>query len=151
MSLEEKSQRVAELANELMGLNERRLVVRKELAELAVSLASDVADDSPTVAATATPRRVAQTRTQKQPKSITVVGRNDKQPDLPTLLTQIAANSPKPLKIADFVSAVRATGYQSEAEDFPNMVYQALLKLVKRGVLEKDKDSRDYHYVKAAA
>jgi hypothetical protein len=149
MTLEEKSQRVAELVNELLGLKERTLVVRKELSELAAALAAEAGEDTPTVAVAT--RRQPQARTPKA-KTITVVGRTgEKGADLPTLLTQIAASSPKPLKIADFVSAVRATGYQSEAEDFPNMVYQALLKLCKRGVLEKDKDSRDYHYVGKAA
>lgn len=70
--------------------------------------------------------------------------------DLPTLLTQIAADARKPLKIADFVELARKSGYQSDANDFPNMVYQSLRKLVKRGVLEKDQDSRNYHFVKAA-
>ena len=64
--------------------------------------------------------------------------------NLPNLLARLAAERRKPLKIADFVALVRQSGYRSDAEDFPNMVYAALLKLVKAGVLTKDRETRSY-------
>ena len=69
-----------------------------------------------------------------------------KQPDLPSMLAQIAAET-KPLMLADFVALAREAGYVTEAKDFPNRVYQALLKLVRQGVLKKDQGSRVYNLV----
>lgn len=147
MSLE-KAQRVAELAQERVGLLERLADVNKEIA-------SAMVDDGSTEVV-ARPAQAAPKK--KGGNSITVIGKgtprkavDGDKPDLPTLLERIAAEQKRPLKIADFVALARQAGYQTEAKDFPNMVYQALLKLVKRGVLEKDQESRDYHYVGQAA
>jgi hypothetical protein len=70
--------------------------------------------------------------------------------DLPTLLGKIAAKS-KPLTLPEFVFLSRQAGYASEARDYPNMVYQALLKLVRKGVLMKDNASRVYRFNSEAA
>jgi ribosomal protein S20 len=64
---------------------------------------------------------------------------------LPALLRKIAAKS-KPLTLPEFVFLSRQAGYASEARDYPNMVYQALLKLVRKGVLIKDTASRVYRF-----
>jgi hypothetical protein len=150
MSLE-KAQRVAELAQERVGLLERLADVNREIA-------AAMADEPGAVSDTTVVRSTAPAPKKAKKTGITVIGKgvprktdDGKQPDLPTLLAQIAAEQQRPLKIADFVSLARAAGYQTDAKDFPNMVYQALLKLVKRGILEKDQESRDYHYVGQAA
>jgi hypothetical protein len=64
--------------------------------------------------------------------------------NLPNLLARLAAEQREPLRIADFVALARQSGYRSDAEDFPNLVYHALLKLVKAGVLMKDREARSY-------
>lgn len=71
--------------------------------------------------------------------------------DLPDLLTMIAQQVASPLKHPDFLKLVLASGYKSEAKDKSNMVYQSLNKLVKRGTLTKDPDSREYNLVADAA
>ena len=71
--------------------------------------------------------------------------------DLPTLLETIGQNLNKPLALADFVTLVRESGYTTKAKDFSNMVYQALLKLVKRGKFKKNDETRCYEYVAAKA
>jgi len=71
--------------------------------------------------------------------------------DLPTLLETIGQNLNKPLALADFVTLVRESGYTTKAKDFSNMVYQALLKLVKRGKFKKNDDTRCYEYIAQAA
>lgn len=63
---------------------------------------------------------------------------------LPDLLARLAAEQKEPLRIADFVALARQSGYRSDAEVFPNLVYHALLKLVKAGVLMKDRETRSY-------
>jgi hypothetical protein len=50
----------------------------------------------------------------------------------------------RPLKLAEFVPLVREAGYTTKAKDFSNMVYQALLKLVRRGTLKKNAETREY-------
>jgi hypothetical protein len=93
--------------------------------------------------ATATPPRRGPGRPPKNRDAVVVVGKSDdKSPDLPTLLTKIAADAKRPLKISDFVSLARSSGYKTAARDFGNMVYQALLKLCKKNVLSKN-DDRD--------
>ena len=71
--------------------------------------------------------------------------------DLPTLLETIGQNLNKPLALPDFVTLVRESGYTTKAKDFSNMVYQALLKLVKRGKFKKNDETRCYEYVGKAA
>jgi hypothetical protein len=76
--------------------------------------------------------------------------------DLPDLLTMIAQQVASPLKHLDFLKLVLASGYKPggeglwEAKDKSNMVYQSLNKLVKRGTLKKDPDSREYSVADAA-
>jgi hypothetical protein len=71
--------------------------------------------------------------------------------DLPTLLVSLAQNVNKPLLLADFVTLAREAGYTTKAKDFSNMVYQAVLKLVKKGLFKKNDETRAYEFVKAAA
>lgn len=155
----DRAKKFAELAQERVGLIERLEEIKREFSSLV---------DDEVSAAVGGP--VEQRRGRGRPPGssnkkssgggeggITVVGRTATKEgggdwkDLPTLLSHIAETQSRALKLADFVQLARAAGYTSDAKDFPNMVYQALLKLVKRGVLEKDQESRDYHYVGKAA
>lgn len=69
---------------------------------------------------------------------------------LPVLLTKLATEAQKPLKLAELTDMALAAGYESKATDFSNMVMQSLTKLVKEGVLVKDNENRTY-VVKAVA
>jgi hypothetical protein len=71
--------------------------------------------------------------------------------DLPTLLETIGQNLNKPITLPDFVTLVRQYGYTTKAKDFSNMVYQSLLKLVKRGKFKKNDETRCYEYIGKAA
>jgi len=131
--------RVAELAQERVRLLERLSEIEKEVAS---EMESSV-----------TPGPVARLTARGSGANAEVGGNQEaefKQPDLPTLLAQIAAKS-KPLKLSDFVALARQAGYVTEAKDFPNMIYHAILKLVRQGVLKKDKGSRVYNFLGEAA
>lgn len=78
-------------------------------------------------------------------------GGDGKSLDLPTMLETIGEQVNKPLTVADFVTLVREGGYTTKAKDFPNMVYQALLKLCKKGTFKKNEETRAYEYVQKAA
>lgn len=164
MNQTERAKRVAENAQELAGLLERVAEVKAQMRDDYYALI----DEEVAAAVTATtanavtadrPRRGRPPGSGKKETGITVIGRQQtvkentsgEWKDLPTLLSHIAETQNRPLKLADFVQLARAAGYTSDAKDFPNMVYQSLLKLVKRGVLEKDQESRDYHYIGKAA
>lgn len=82
----------------------------------------------------------------KSPALAPAGGEDGKTVDLPTLLATISQQVNKPLKQADFVTLVREAGYTTKAKDFSNMVYQALLKLVRRGTLTKNTEKREYVY-----
>ena len=80
------------------------------------------------------------------------VARNgEKRIELPALLETIAQQSNKPLLLTDFVAKAREAGYTTNAKDFSNMVYQALLKLVNKGMFRKITETREYEYVGKAA
>lgn len=85
-----------------------------------------------------------------KPKEATAGGEG-KSLDLPTLLETIGQSVDKPLVLSDFVTLVREAGYTTKAKDFSNMVYQALLKLVKRGSFKKNEETRAYEFVGEAA
>lgn len=74
-----------------------------------------------------------------------------KSSDLPTLLEVISQTVSRPMKQDEFVRMVRDSGYQTNAKDISNMVYQALLKLVKRGTMKKNAETREYSYAGHAA
>lgn len=74
-----------------------------------------------------------------------------KSADLPTLLEVISQTVAKPMKQDEFVRKVRDAGYQTNSKDISNMVYQALLKLVKRGTMKKNAETREYSYAGYAA
>jgi len=78
-------------------------------------------------------------------------GRDGKSIDLPSILETIGQQVQKPLVLADFVTLAREAGYATKSKDFSNMVYQALLKLVKRGSFKKNEETRAYEFVQKAA
>lgn len=71
--------------------------------------------------------------------------------DLQTLLETIAQQVNRPLLLADFVTLARQAGYTTKAKDFSNMVYQSVLKLVKKGLFKKNEETRAYEYIGKAA
>ena len=130
----------------LVALAEERVRLLERLADIDRQIACEMAP-STTAAVTC---RTSASGCRPVAKVDKGRGVNVHQTDLPTVLAQIAARS-KPLALADFVALSRQAGYVSEAKDYPNMVYQALLKLVKKGVLRKDADSRAYTFIGEAA
>jgi hypothetical protein len=134
----DQNHRLAELAKERVRLLER-------LSEIDREIASEMATNMPIPAALPTAERSG---------VVSAVGSEGEcdvnRADLPTLLAKIAAKS-KPLTVAEFVALSRHAGYASEARDYPNMVYQALLNLVRKGVLIKDTASRVYRFNGEAA
>lgn len=104
-----------------------------------------------------TPTVVGEVRRRGRPKGSTnknKVAKPDddgKSIDLPSLLETIAQQVNKPLLLADFVTLAREAGYTTKAKDFSNMVYQSVLKLVKKGLFRKNEETRAYEYVGKAA
>jgi hypothetical protein len=84
-------------------------------------------------------------------KAAGVATDDGKSVDLPTLLETIAQQVNRPLLLADFVTLARQAGYTTKAKDFSNMVYQSVLKLVKKGLFRKNDETRAYEYVGKAA
>lgn len=67
------------------------------------------------------------------------------------LLMTIARESEAPLTMGDFVSKARQNGYKSTSANFGNMVYQALVKLVKEGKFRKNSETKAYEFIAQAA
>ena len=160
MNQMERAKRVAENAQELAGLLERVGELKSQMREDYYALIDEEvsAAVAPTNAVTTDRPKRGRPPGSRKEAGITVIGRQStagtgtgEWKDLPSLLSHIAETQNRPLKLADFVQLARSAGYNTQAKDFPNMVYQSLLKLVKRGVLEKDQESRDYHYIGKAA
>jgi len=153
----------AELLQEQIGLLQR---VREIELEITGSITAPVA----VVAVKATVKvaqAVAQTapvngevKRRGRPKGSTnapkvaatgVVTDDGKSVDLPSLLETIAQQVNRPLLLTDFVTLAREAGYTTKAKDFSNMVYQSVLKLVKKGKFKKNEETRAYEYVGKAA
>ena len=71
--------------------------------------------------------------------------------ELPELLETIVQKHGKAMKHEELVVAAREAGYKSEAKDFSNMVYQCLVKLVKKGTLAKANEGKNAEYSFRAA
>lgn len=150
--------KVAELAAECFGMMEQVATLQERIAEAKKEIKELVdAEETPTATMETTeetlpieaaPSGKRRGRPPGSKNSITVVGKKKPvEKYLPRLLERIAKEQAKPLKLAAYVSLARNAGYVSSADDFPNMVYQSLLKLVRKRVLEKDQETRDYHYI----
>lgn len=146
----EDLQRQLELLQEKVGLLERLAEIEEQGG--ANGVAAVAAPEAPKPAA-AGQQKAATKKTTKAaaaPKAADRAGvptDDGKVMDLPTLLETIGQQVNKPLQLADFVTLVREAGYTTKAKDFTNMVYQALLKLVKRGKFERNPETRAYQYV----
>ncbi len=99
---------------------------------------------------TATKGRRGRPRKNATPETDVKVQVDGSDKELPDLLTAIAQEVGKPMRLPDYLAVVLASGYQSEAKDKSNMVYQALNKLVKRGTLVKNPDNGEYAIADAA-
>jgi len=66
---------------------------------------------------------------------------------LENLLENIAREVKKPLLQKEFVALVNQAGYSSGSKKFSNVVYQSLLKLVKKGRFVKDEATKTYEFV----
>jgi len=100
-----------------------------------------------TAAAPVTGDVAAPKRRGRPPKNPNAVPQNkEKRIELPNLLETIIQTHGKPMKHEELVVAARNAGYKSEAKDFSNMVYQCLVKLVKKGTLGKDNEGKNAEY-----
>jgi hypothetical protein len=80
-----------------------------------------------------------------------VVAPKEKRIELPALLETIIQSHGKPMKHEELVVAARNAGYKTAAKDFSNMVYQCLVKLVKKGTLNKANEGKNAEYTFRAA
>ena len=76
-------------------------------------------------------------------------GSKSKWPNLPAVLEAIGAqHASRSFYYKDLALIVHESGnYKSESEDFSNMVYQCLTKLVKRGIYERNPETGLFRYV----
>ena len=76
-------------------------------------------------------------------------GSKSKWPNLPVVLEAIGAqHASRSFYYKDLALIVHESGnYKSESEDFSNMVYQCLTKLVKRGIYERNPETGLFRYV----
>jgi len=148
----------AELLQEQIGLLQRVREIELEITGgvVAVAAVPTVRTTAPVQAAVAAPtgevkRRGRPKGTTNAAKAAGVATDDGKSVDLPTLLETIAQQVNRPLLLADFVTLAREAGYTTKAKDFSNMVYQSVLKLVKKGLFKKNEETRAYEYVGKAA
>ena len=142
----ESLNREAELVQERVGLIKRLREIDLHGQGFQVAPLQQAAVKPTTVKAATLARPQAKPKGLPAQVKASAGGGDGKTADLPTLLETISQQMNKPLKLADFVTLVREAGYTTEAKDFSNMVYQALLKLVKRGTLKKNAETRGYVY-----
>lgn len=138
--------RDSELLQEKIGLLQR---LREIDLQRNGGAAAAVTAQAPTVAQVPTQAQAPAPKKKGRPKQVKagVPAGDGKTVDLPTLLETIGQQVNKPLTLADFVTMVRQAGYETKAKDFSNMVYQALLKLCKRGKFKKNDETRSYEYI----
>lgn len=113
---------------------------RSKVESIGISVSGD-ATEYPVKRKRGRPRKTDSVKSKSESKSA----------DLPTLLEVISQTVAKPMKQDEFVRMVRDAGYQTKAKDISSMVYQALLKLVKRGTMKKNAETREYSYAGHAA
>ena len=88
-------------------------------------------------------------RPPKNSNAVPVV--KEKRLELPSLLQTIVQTHGKPMRHEELVVAARTAGYKSGASDFSNMVYQCLVKLVKKGTFAKANEGKNAEYTFRAA
>jgi len=170
----EQAQKNAELHLERAGILARLEEINAQLGTKTVVVTASKAADSkaaaPNASATETPKRRGRPPKSKEVTAVPVDGqpipkrrgRPPKNPnaiaapkgkriELPGLLETIIQSHGKPMKHEELVVATRNAGYKSNAKDFSNMVYQCLVKLVKKGTLKKANEGKDAEYTFRAA
>jgi len=75
-----------------------------------------------------------------------VVTSEGKHVRLPQLLINIGQQLDGPAKLEQICALVKSAGYESNASDFSNMVYQALQKLIKKGDFARNSETREYAF-----
>lgn len=65
---------------------------------------------------------------------------------LPQLLVSIGQQQSSPVKLEELCKLVKEAGYESNASNFSNMVYQSLQKLIKKGFFARNSDTREYAF-----
>lgn len=159
----ELKQKEALLLEEQIGLLQRVREIELEIANFVVTKAQNAAVQTRRAAPVASPATNGVAKRRGRPKGsknvrkdktlvladgqVVEQGDDGKSIDLPSLLETIAQQVDRPLLLADFVTLAREAGYTTKAKDFSNMVYQAVLKLVKKGLFKKNDETRAYEYV----
>lgn len=65
---------------------------------------------------------------------------------LPQLLVSIGQQQSSPVKLEELCKLVKEHGYESNASNFSNMVYQSLQKLIKKGFFARNNETREYAF-----
>lgn len=65
---------------------------------------------------------------------------------LPAVLVQIGQQHPQAMTYQRFVELVKDTGYKSNSNNFSNMIYQCLNKLVSKGQFYKNGETKEYQF-----
>ena len=139
----EQAKKNAELELERARLLERLAEIEANLGgKVTVTAATPTKTVAPKAATTDSPKRRG--RPPKNPNA--VAAPKEKRIELPSLLETIIRSNDKPMKHKELVVAALNAGYKSDAKDFPNMVYQCLVKLVKKGTLNKVNEGKNAEY-----
>lgn len=75
-----------------------------------------------------------------------VVSSDGKNIRLPQLLVSIGQQQSSPVKLEELCKLVKEAGYESNASNLSNMVYQSLQKLIKKGFFARNDETRDYAF-----
>lgn len=139
--------------SELVNLRSQQEKINKQISllEELIDLESQHAgDDVPAPVATrkaksraTKPQKAAKRRTAQAGAVVSSEGKNIR---LPQLLINIGQQLDAPAKLEQICALVKSAGYESNASDFSNMVYQGLQKLIKKGVFARNSDTREYAF-----
>lgn len=141
--------RLAVLDAQIVKMQEE-ITILNRLRDLRTGVAENVVGK--TVAPTAknegeTPRRRGRPAKVKTEGAVA----SNKTLPLPKLLVHLATEAHKPLTFAEIADMVEKSGYQTDAKNPSNMVYQCLRKLTLKGVFAKDNDHFKLNNSEAAA
>ena len=143
--------RLAVLNAQIVQMQEE-ITILNRLRDLRTGFAGNVNVVGKTVAPTAkmegeTPRRRGRPAKVKTEGAVA----SNKTLPLPKLLVHLATEAHKPLTFAEIADMVEKSGYQTDAKNPSNMVYQCLRKLTLKGVFAKDNDHFKLNNSEAAA
>jgi len=137
-----KSLNLEEIDGMLKSLNDEAVRIQEEIAILTRlrSLRSGGTDASSVSYTKTAPTERRRGRPAKSEG--TNEGASSKTLPLPKLLVHLANEAKKPLTFAEIASMVEQSGYQTDAKNPSNMVYQCLRKLTIKGVFAKDENDQ---------